>query len=262
MVVRKPTPAGAFVPASSLSRPSPHVSSPPSTSNESPTLPLNATPSSLSDPYRHLRPSPNTRDEVPQPFNRSPGDARHPHVDLEVPAGKPLSLQFHASGASRSEEGFRAEVSNNMRPGLSASGEATPRSSLDSKRSKEFWEDDSQGNGNASNGTKQLQQSLRPDNAPAWAGDSRAASIPPIAPASDLPVLPRSPDIIRSNNPFRRKISNNGHPTNPAHLSDGVISTQDPNEKGYGLNFPRKNSWQPFLVIHLLTKFQQRQLLR
>ena len=94
---------------------------------------------------------------------------------------------------------------------------ATPRSSLESERSPDFGEEYGQSKEKSSHST--TQQSPRLDHA------TFLESEPPQSSAPQTSNSPKSPDILCSNNPFRRAISNNGFPLSQRQPLDGDLKS-------------------------------------
>jgi hypothetical protein len=166
-----------------------------------------------------------TRDEVPQ-FNFVLDSIGRSHLAKEESLEEPLPAILQAGVASPSAEELHTELQEIERPGLSTSEKATPRSSLDSGRSRDFWEEGLKASGEASDDPIHLQQSPRLDSAYTRLREQNAGPILPNESTSDKPDLPRS--FIRSNNPFRRKASKNGFTPNLEHSVDGPLEFRSP----------------------------------
>jgi hypothetical protein len=225
MVIRKPTPTGAFIAGSSSSWVPDDGASVTSSSNEVPALMPIATQHSFPDTCQDLRRRTETRNEIPQLNNVLDSNERSQLVKEESPE-ETLPVILQAGGASRSTEELHTEFQESERPGLSTSGKATPRSSLDSGRSRDFWEEDLNASGETSDGPTHLQQFPRLDSASTRLRQQNAGPILPNESTSDKPDIPRS--FIRSNNPFRRKISDNGFMSNLEHSVDGPLEFRSP----------------------------------
>jgi hypothetical protein len=257
MVVRKPSPADSFIPISSSPR-LPHDPSTPTSRTDrilAMTLPQ-STQDPSSAPYKQSNSSPGTRNELPNPFYIGPSDGR-PTTEEEASTAESLPSTLRAGEAPQRGDQLYPELPGILKPGSSASGKATPRSSLDSGGSRDFWEEVLSKEG-ASNNTAQLQQSPRLDHT------SLSVSEPITAPqtlqtsASQLSEG-KSTDILRSNNPFRRANSNNEHTPEPKHSLYGDLS---PRSNRYEAN-PDCKTFKHFVFVrfHELTSLQQETLL-
>ena len=213
MVVRKPTPAGVFISESTSSRLSPtsEPASLTSSSYENVTRPSKSTSNSYSNSYHHSRSSPSLEGEEPAfravnpPCNGGPS----------APKGgtdETLPVRLQAGGTTRSVQNMHAELPDILRAGLSGSGKATPRSSMDSERSREFWEEDVQDN------TGRSQQFPRVDKPAISTSQPISASLTPSIPGPNLSKLPQ-----RSNNPFRRGDSSSSFKKNSVSSSNASM---------------------------------------
>ncbi len=212
MVVRKPTPAGAFRPSSS-SHSLPRDPSFTLPSNEIPTRVPNAPQHPAPDPYRTSKPRQNPHNEVPRSFSDVSGNTERPYIDEEDQAEKALPAILQTCGTNRSLEELEAELPDSRGRVLTASEKATPRSSLESARSRDFWEDDLQPSGHVNNCLKRS------------AAQSTAPS------TTQNPLVP----VFYSTNPFRRNNSSNGSVASPGHSLDG---NGDGQGKGREVNPP------------------------
>jgi hypothetical protein len=225
MVIRKPTPTGAFIPESSSSWVPDNGASVTSSSSEGPALMPIATQHSFPDTCQDLRGGTETRNKVPQ-FNVILDNNEGSQLVKEESPDEPLPVILQAGGASRSTEELHTEFQEIERPGLSTSEKATPRSSLDSGRSRDFWEEDLNASGETSDGPTHLPQFPRLDSASTRLREQNTGPILPNESTSDKPDIPRS--FIRSNNPFRRKTSDNGFIPNLQRSVDGPLEFRSP----------------------------------
>ena len=195
MVVRKPKPAHAFISefTSSDLSPASEPSSLALPSNESVTPPLKSTSNSFSSSHHYPRSSTSLVGEEPASHAVNPGDNGGPSARERGTDETPFSVTLQAGGTARSVQKMHTQLPDILRPGLSGSGKATPRSSMDSERSRDFWEEDVQCN------TGRAQRFPGADKPPVSTSESISASLPPSIPGPNLPTLLR-----RSNNPFRR----------------------------------------------------------
>ncbi len=218
MVVRKPKPADAFISEFTSSRLSPaseaaSLTSPP---YDVVAPPSKSTSNSFSNSHHHPRSSTSLAGEEPASPAVNSGyngglPAREGVTDETI---FPAALQ--AGGTTRSVQKMHTQLPDILRPGLSGSGKATPRSSMDSESSRDFWDEDIHGN------TGRSQPLPGVDKPPPFTSEPTSASLPPSIPGPNLPKL-----LPRSNNPFRRGDSNDSFPKNSASPSNALMFDVD-----------------------------------
>jgi hypothetical protein len=216
MVVRKPTPAGAFIPVSISSRLHPD----PVTLSHHPDQVVtheslsNAHSIPRSPAYVAPAPAPNNIVEVPQP-RTAMSDLGPPSVGEQNANTKPTTATTREGNAINSFEEMQSENAESQRLGLSNSEKATPRSSVDSGRSRDFWEEELPGSKHVKNDTSQTQQAPRLVIATTTRSDPTVVPLPPVLQASKAPAFAK-----RSNNPFRRENAYMEAKTSAANRSD------------------------------------------
>lgn len=210
MVVRKSTPAGEST--SSRLSPASEPASLTSSSYETVSRPSNATLNSYSSSYNHPRSNPILVGEEPA---SGAGDSDYnggPSAPKGVTDETPLPVRLQAGGTTRSLQNMHTELPDTLRAGLSGSGKATPRSSMDSERSRDFWEEDAHDN------TGRSQHLFKVDKAALSTSEPISASLSPSIPGPNMPKLPQ-----RSNNPFRRGDSSTSFKKNSASASNAFM---------------------------------------
>jgi len=224
MVVRKPTPAGAFIPVSISSRPHPD----PATLSQHPHQVVTQESSSIAHAIPRSPPNlaSNTNNpvEVPQPCNAI-SESGCASVREQNANKKPFLATAREGKAFNSLDELQTENAESQRPGLSSSGKATPRSSIDSGRSRDFWEEDLPGSKHVKNDTSQSQQPPRPETA------ATRTSEPTVTPS--LPVMQASEPLAsakRSNNPFRQENTHGEPKTTTEYRSDDFGFYQNAHE--------------------------------
>lgn len=218
MVVRKPKLEGAFISESTSPRLSPasEPASLTSSSYEIVTRPSKSTANSFSNSHHHPRFTPSIVGEEPASHAVNSGfngglSAREGGTD-----GVPLPLILQTSETTWNVEKMHTEFPDMQRPGLSGSRKATRRSTMDSERSRDFWEED------VHDSTGRSQQFPTVDKPAVFISKPLSASLPPSSPGSNLPKLPQ-----RSNNPFRRGDSSNSVTHNSASSSNASMFDND-----------------------------------
>ena len=139
-----------------------------------------------------------------------------------------LPAMRQANATTRSIEQLETELPDLLRPGVSGNETATPRSSPDSGRSTEWWEEDLSGSIHASNYRRDLEN-------PPVENAAVSPSESPNTPTSDL-FKPAS----HLSNPFRRKVSNNGFKDGSENISDGYKLDQGTTGKSREAYIPGK----------------------
>jgi hypothetical protein len=224
MVVRKPTPAGAFIPVSISSRPHPdpamlshhpHQSVPQESSSIEHTIPRSPA---------YAATTPNDPVEKPQPYGAI-SEFGCPSVREQNANAKPFLATAQEDKTINSLEELYTGNGESQRPGLSSSEKATPRSSIDSGRSRDFWEEDLPGSKHFKNDTSQSQQPLQLEIAATTTSEQTVAPSPPIMQASEPPASAK-----RSNNPFRRENAYRGPKTSLEYRSDDFVFYQNAHE--------------------------------
>lgn len=214
MVVRKPTPAGAFIPVSISSRPHPdpamlshhpHQSVPQESSSIEHTIPRSPA---------YAATTPNDPVEKPQPYGAI-SEFGCPSVREQNANAKPFLATAQEDKTINSLEELYTGNGESQRPGLSSSEKATPRSSIDSGRSRDFWEEELPGSKHVKNDTSQPQQAPRLVIATTTRSDPTVVPLPPVLQASEAPAFAK-----RSNNPFRRENAYMEAKTSAANRSD------------------------------------------
>ncbi|ERF69254.1 hypothetical protein EPUS_09071 [Endocarpon pusillum Z07020] len=214
MVVRKSTPAGAFTSESTSSHLSPasEPASLTSSSYETVTRPSNSTSNSYSSSYHHPRPNPILEGEEPASgavnFDYNGGPSAPKGGTDETP----LPVRLQAGGTTRSLQNMHTGLPDTLRACLSGSGKATPRSSMDSERSRDFWEEDVHDN------TGRSQHLSNVDKAALSTPEPISASLSPSIPGPNIPKLPH-----RSNNPFRQGNSSTSFTKNSVSSSNAFM---------------------------------------
>jgi hypothetical protein len=223
MVVRKPASANTSGPVSTSSSTHPNTvwADPPSneSSNQIGDAIRDASAGATS-PSTQARPYP--RSPVQQSSNVVSQQAElRPYISEKDPAERPLPVGSQLDRTATSFEELRIELSDSPRPGLSASEKITPRSSIDSGSSREFW-DDIQGDGHASDEIPSSQPSSRPERTPS------SMSEPIVASTAQRAAVPHLPKVsnLHTTNPFRRKVPSNTYPSS-APPSSGNVGGQE-----------------------------------
>jgi hypothetical protein len=238
MVVRKPTPAGAFIPVSTLSRPHPDPASLSPHPHQIVTRESSSIAEDTPSSPAYFVPAPNDLVEVPQPCNVI-SETRCPSVGEQNATEKAFPVITHEGKTTQSLEEVQTGNSDIQRPGLSSSEKATPRSSLDSGRSRDFWEEDLPGSKYVNNDTIQSQQPPRLDIPATSTSEPTVAPTPPVMQASDPPTFAK-----RSNNPFRRENAYMGPSKSPGYRPDDFKFDQD----AHDAHPPGKTFMQPLPI--------------
>jgi hypothetical protein len=250
MVVRKPTPAGASIPVSSSSCLAPHLTSLPTPSNDIFTRVPTTTQGPFPDLDQHSKSSPKPPDDLPQHFHIVSGTTECLPAEETAPAEKPLPFLREANRGTWGVEDLHTELSEISKPALGVSERATPRSSQESERSRDFWEEGLQGSGQARNVSKQSHQPPRLDTPLMSTPGPATCFAPPDSPASSCPELAQTPHSIRSKNPFRRGVLDSGYKRNPRDSSNDGMWNRSRRGESPGVDFPRKTIPQTFLQSH------------
>lgn len=195
-----------------------------------------ATQNAFPGPNHRMKPNPSPSHESAQSqdvFSVGQGYA-HPE------GGEPLPMTLQAEEASESVEELATNLPTILRPGLKAYEEATPRSSLGSERSREFWEEDSQGDGVAGASIGQLEKSSRREESSLPALGPVQHFIPKNTQNSDSSLLKKQSQPTTSRNPFRRGNSGSGLIRNSGDPSDSNIFSQSPMNQSVDNSDPGK----------------------
>jgi hypothetical protein len=221
MVLRKPTPAGGALPY-----PVTPISPPPTHDMASPLKPQ-------PDAFSSSRPHSSASDTKPflDAQDRGDGDQANPWAetaDDEQRIKRPLPTVLRAGSAPRSTEELQTDKGLPDLPHWGEAGAITPRSSSDSQRSRDFWEDDEddiaetealpQDDGSRQSESLQVPDTLKDHST---AHSYPTPSSPGLSTVRRKPVGSseysqpspgaRSPSYdFASNNPFRQHASANG----------------------------------------------------